>query len=69
MQNVTYTFQNLQVPGCQKIVRKVILQLMMIQWGILGLGDASAGTFLANTIHRLDPILATLMHKIGLTPP
>ena len=53
-------FQNLQVPGCQKIVRKVILQLTMIQWGILGLGDASAGTFLANHYPSLGPYFGNI---------
>ena len=53
-------FQNLQVPGCQKIVRKVILQLMMIQWGILGLGDASAGTFLAYHYPSLGPYFGNI---------
>ena len=53
-------FQNLQVTGCQKIVRKVILQLTMIQWGILGLGDASAGTFLANHYPSLGPYFGNI---------
>ena len=53
-------FQNLQVPGCQKIVRKVILQLTMIQWGILGLGDASAGAFLANHYPSLGPYFGNI---------
>ena len=60
MQNASYTFQNLQVPGCQKIVRKVILQLMMIEWGILGLGDASAGTFLAYHYPSLGPYFGNI---------
>ena len=53
-------FQNLQVPGCQKTVRKVILQLTMIQWGILGLGDASAGAFLANHYPSLGPYFGNI---------
>ena len=32
-----------EVPECVEMVRKIILQLTMIKWGILGLGDASPG--------------------------
>ena len=36
-----------ETQGCQKIVRDVILQLKVIEWGIYGLGESSAGMFLA----------------------
>ena len=29
--------------GCQQIVRDVVLQLKVIEWGIYGLGESTAG--------------------------
>ena len=37
-----------EIPGCQEKVRRIILQLLMMEWGILELGDLGAGLFLAN---------------------
>ena len=36
-----------QQPGCLEITRKLVLQLKMLEWGILGLGDGLAGSFQA----------------------
>ena len=43
------------LPGCPETVRKTLLQLMMINWGILGLADASAGAFLAYHYSSIGP--------------
>ena len=32
-----------EIPGCQEKVRRMILQLLMMEWGILELGDLAAG--------------------------
>merc|ERR1712223_431051 len=41
--------------GCYEITRKIVLQLKMIEWGIYGLGDGTAGMFLANHYSTLGP--------------
>ena len=43
------------IPGCQENARKVIIQLMLIELGILGLGSATPGMFLANHYSALGP--------------
>ena len=54
------TLTCVKVPGCQNVARKIILQLVMIEWGILGLGDASAGTFLAYHYPALGPYFGNI---------
>ena len=41
--------------GCYETTRKIVLQLKMIEWGIYGLGDGTAGMFLANHYSTLGP--------------
>jgi hypothetical protein len=43
------------LPGCPEKARKTILQLIMIKWGIFGLGSSTAGLFLANHFQALGP--------------
>ena len=40
---------------CHETTRRILLQLMMIKWGLFGLGDGTAGTFLANHYSILGP--------------
>ena len=49
-----------QLSGCQENVRKIILQLILIEWGVLGLGESAAGTFLANHYSALGPYFGSL---------
>ena len=44
-----------EIPGCQEKARRTILQLLMMQWGILELGDLAAGLFLANHYSFIGP--------------
>ena len=44
-----------EIPGCQEKVRRTILQLLMMEWGIMGLGDLAAGLFLANHYSFIGP--------------
>jgi len=44
-----------EIPGCQEKVRRIILQLLMMEWGILELGDLAAGIFLANHFSLVGP--------------
>jgi hypothetical protein len=44
-----------EIPGCQEKVRRTILQLLMMEWGILELGDLAAGLFLANHYSLIGP--------------
>ena len=39
--------------GCLKATREVVIRLKMMQWGIFGLGTASAGLYLANNFLNL----------------
>ena len=41
--------------GCHEMTRKIVLQLKMIEWGIYGLSDGTAGMFLANHYSTLGP--------------
>ena len=41
--------------GCQEKARRTILQLLMMEWGILELGDLAAGLFLANHYSFIGP--------------
>ena len=43
------------LPGCLKKARKTILQLILIEWGVLGVGTSTAGLFLANHYQALGP--------------
>ena len=44
-----------EIPGCQEKVRRTILQLLMMEWGIMGLGDLAAGLFLVNHYSFIGP--------------
>jgi hypothetical protein len=44
-----------EIPGCQEKVRRTILQLLMMEWGIMGLGDVAAGLFLVNHYSFIGP--------------
>ena len=43
------------LPGCSKKVRKILIQLLMVEWGIYGIGSSAAGLFLANQHSALGP--------------
>ena len=43
------------LPRCLEKARKTIIQLIMIEWGILGIGSSTAGLFLANHYQALGP--------------
>ena len=49
-----------ELPGCQGRVRKAILQFLMMEWGILGLGDSNPGTFLAKNYPILGPYFGSV---------
>jgi hypothetical protein len=49
-----------EIPGCQEKVRRTILQLLMMEWGIMGLGDFSAGLFLANHYSFIGPYFGSI---------
>ena len=40
---------------CFETMRKIVLQLKMAEWGIYGIGDGTAGTFLAQHFSTLGP--------------
>jgi hypothetical protein len=44
-----------QIADCRKTVREVLVQLKMIEWGFYGLGESSAGMFLAYHYFTLGP--------------
>ena len=44
-----------EIPGCQEKARRTILQLLMMEWGILELGDLAAGLFLVNHYSFIGP--------------
>ena len=48
------------IPGCEKAVRKIVLQLKMIEWGVFGLGESTAGMFLAYHHKFLGPYFGNL---------
>ena len=54
-ESITTTTICSEIPGCQEKVRRTILQLLMMEWGILELGDLSAGLFLANHYSLIGP--------------
>ena len=43
------------LPGCPEKARKTIIQLILIDWGIWGLGSSTPGLFLANYYQALGP--------------
>ena len=53
--NKTSVRDNSPPLGCYETTRKIVLQLKMIEWGIYGLGDGTAGMFLANHYSTLGP--------------
>ena len=44
-----------QISGCQEMARKIVLQLKLFEWEVLGLGDSTAGMFLAYHYAALGP--------------
>ena len=48
------------LPGCPEKARKTIIQLVMIEWGILGLSSSTAGLFLANHYQALGPYFGSV---------
>ena len=44
-----------ELTGCGSLTRKILLQLKTIEWKILGLGDGTAGMFLANHYPNIGP--------------
>ena len=45
---------------CFEAMRKIVLQLKMAEWGIYGIGDGTAGTFLAQHFATLGPYFGDL---------
>ena len=45
----------IEIDGCLVVKREVVIRLKMIEWGIYGLGTASAGSFLAYHHLMLGP--------------
>ena len=54
-ESITTSTACAEIPGCQEKVRRTILQLLMMQWGILEIGDMAAGLFLANHYSFIGP--------------
>ena len=52
---ITTTALCSEIPGCQEKVRSTILQLLMMEWGILELGELAAGLFLGNHYSLVGP--------------
>ena len=46
--------------GCSENTRKIVLQLKMIELGFYGLGDGSAGMFLADHYSQVGPYFGNL---------
>ena len=44
-----------EIPGCQEKARRIILQILMMEWGILELGELAAGLFLAHHYSFVGP--------------
>ena len=59
LKNTPTSIENLDrcshIPGCQENARKIVIQLMLMELWILGLGDATPGIFLANHYSTLGP--------------
>ena len=49
-----------QISDCQKAVREIVLQLKMIEWGFYGLGEATAGMFVAYHYSTLGPYFGNI---------
>ena len=48
------------LPGCPEKARKTVIQLIMIEWGILGLGSSTPGLFLAEYYKFLGPYFGSV---------
>ena len=44
-----------EVQGCLESTRKIVVQLKMIEWRLFGVGEATAGTYLAYHFSKLGP--------------
>ena len=55
-----YPVECSQLVGCKDCERKVIIQLMLMEMGILGLGDATPGKLLANHYSTLGPYFGSM---------
>ena len=44
-----------KVQGCLESTRKIVVQLKMIEWRLLGIGEATAGLYLAYHYSKLGP--------------
>ena len=44
-----------EVQGCLESARKIVVQLKMIEWRLFGVGEATAGTYLAYHFSKLGP--------------
>jgi hypothetical protein len=54
-ESITTAIACSEIPGCQEKVRRTILQLLMMEWGIFELGHLAAGLFLANHYSYIGP--------------
>ena len=50
----------LQQSHCRQVIRKIILQLKMIEWGLFGLGESTAGMYLANYFTQIGPYFGNI---------
>ena len=44
-----------EVQGCLESTRKIVVQLKMIEWRLFGIGEATAGAYLAYHFSKLGP--------------
>ena len=44
-----------EVQGCLESTRKIVVQLKMIEWRLFGVGEATAGAYLAYHFSKLGP--------------
>ena len=52
-----------KVRGCLESTRKIVVQLKMIEWRLLGIGEATAGLYLAYHYSKLGPYFGDVEGK------
>ena len=57
------------LPGCLEKARKTTMQLIMIEWGIFGMGSSTAGLFLANHYQDLGPYFGSVVGHVWPNEP
>ena len=68
IKNVSLTSQHLpscsESIGCLENTREVLVRLKMLEWGLFGLGQATAGLFLAQHYSKLGPYFGDLKGRV-----